>query len=98
MQHLIEQISESQDGNPLPKYLQGDEVRWCRFTDVEFMSVGDVLNLMLLKVATSDTPADDMEYAQKQLAQAALVVFKGAIAKEAEPVYGNDAHDFGRTP
>ncbi len=79
---LISQISETQDGNPLPKYLQGNEVRWCRFSDVEFMSVGDVLNLLLLKIATSDTPADDTEYAQKQIGQAALVVFADAIAKE----------------
>lgn len=77
-QELIKLMSESQDGSPLRKYTEDGDVCWGEFKEVDDMSTGDALNVLLLKIATSDTPVDDMEYVQKQLGQAALVLFKRA--------------------
>lgn len=83
---LAEQVSESQDGNPLGKYVEAISFRinWNKFPDVDDMTVSDALNVLLLKIVSSDTPVDDMEYVQRQLSSAAMTVFSDAIAKEAK--------------
>jgi len=71
---LIAEVDQSQDGQPLLKYYKRGLINWDQFKHLDDMSVGDVLNVLLLKVCSGDDPESDIGYAVQQLTRARPII------------------------
>lgn len=79
MQKFVKLISETQDGNPLVKFTEGawndDAIVWAALDDdLGRMSIGDALNVLLLKIVESECREDDIDYVLRQLERARPVI------------------------
>ncbi len=79
LDNIVAQISETQDGNALTKFYRearaaNGTILWEFWDNLDTMSVGDVLNLLLLKIAESEYRDDDIAYVFSQLQRARPVI------------------------